>query len=315
VPLRGATHLQLLVASNPPYLLDVDTGRGTRIGGLELNRQSSVGVSAVGSDAVVNVDEYRPGRFRGARIYALRHGNTRAAKLATAWEGAPAADGAAIWLKSFLDKTHCTVRALRLDGTEAQKPHAIPCSANLVDSGSRVVLVDGDSIADVRTGETLITAHVLSAIAGDFAITADGEQTPISVTNLRTGERWRLRYPSRIGGQGGIGYGAVAPDERRVAIEFGDPAYHGTGTQVTDVWLLDLEQRTIEHLPDMPAAVALKFTSMQWTTDGRLVFLAETNARTVVAVWRPGQKRIRVRPIDLPARNSGSDSFVPSVKG
>jgi hypothetical protein len=60
----------------------------------------------------------------------------------------------------------------------------------------------------------------------------------------------------------------------------------------------------------MPAVVALKFTSMSWTTAGRLVILARTAGREVVGVWRPGQKRIAVRRLSLPARNSGSDSFV-----
>jgi hypothetical protein len=64
------------------------------------------------------------------------------------------------------------------------------------------------------------------------------------------------------------------------------------------------------QLPDVPAAVSLKFTSMHWTSDGRLVLLAETAEHTVVAVWRPGRKRIRVRPLRIPERNSGSDSFV-----
>jgi hypothetical protein len=45
----------------------------------------------------------------------------------------------------------------------------------------------------------------------------------------------------------------------------------------------------------MPAEVALKFTSMSWTGDGRLGFLARTaDAGDVVAVWRPGQPRIAV---------------------
>lgn len=60
----------------------------------------------------------------------------------------------------------------------------------------------------------------------------------------------------------------------------------------------------------MPAAVSLKFTSMSWTGDGRLVMLAQTANRDVVAVWRPGQKRLAVRRVRLPERNGGSDSFV-----
>jgi hypothetical protein len=67
----------------------------------------------------------------------------------------------------------------------------------------------------------------------------------------------------------------------------------------------------MRELPDMPALVSLKFTSMSWTTDGRLVFLAETGGRKVVGVWKPGRARIATERVRLPAPNSGSDSFVP----
>jgi hypothetical protein len=65
----------------------------------------------------------------------------------------------------------------------------------------------------------------------------------------------------------------------------------------------------------MPADVALKFTSMAWTGDGRLVIVAHTPTRggaahAVVAVWRPGQNRLAVRSVQIPARDSGSDAFV-----
>lgn len=60
----------------------------------------------------------------------------------------------------------------------------------------------------------------------------------------------------------------------------------------------------------MPAVVSLKRTSIEWTSYGQLVMLAETDQRNVVAVWRPGEKRIKVRPVRLPVRNSGSDAFV-----
>jgi hypothetical protein len=130
------------------------------------------------------------------------------------------------------------------------------------------------------------------------------------VTDLRSGERWGLRYPSKIGGQGGTDEAAVQRKGKLVALSFSDPAYQLSSTQVTDVWLLDPAMRRFRHLPDMPAAVSLKFTSMSWTSDGRLVILGETAQRDVVAVWQPGQKRIAVRRVRLPARNSGSDSFV-----
>jgi hypothetical protein len=64
----------------------------------------------------------------------------------------------------------------------------------------------------------------------------------------------------------------------------------------------------------MPAAVQLKFTSMAWASDSRLIMLAQTSGpsvdRDLVAVWKPGQRQIALRLVRLPARNSGSDAFV-----
>ena len=74
---------------------------------------------------------------------------------------------------------------------------------------------------------------------------------------------------------------------------------------------VDFTSRNIfQHLPDMPADVSLKATFMSWTSDGRLVILAESGGREVVGVWRPGDARIAVRRVRLPQRNSGSDAFV-----
>jgi hypothetical protein len=311
VPLRGSTGLRLLVANNPPFLLDVDSGRRTRITGLKLGRQTVLGVRSVGRDAIVWVDRFnRAMKAPRAQIYVVRRCATRATRLATAWEVAPAADGLAVWLKSYEDAAHCALRELALDGSERQSPRAVSCSVSLVDSGSGALLVDGSSVLDPSTGETLLEAGDLWAVVEDFAITTDGSQGPLTVTNLRSRERFQLRYPSRIAGQGGTDEAAPHPNGRLVALSVSDPAYQFSGTQVTDVWLLDLATRRLRHLPDMPAAVSLKRTSMQWTSDGRLVMLAEVEDRNVVAVWRPGRKRIRVRPVRLPARNSGSDSFV-----
>lgn len=311
VPLTGSTGLRLLVANNPPFLLDVDTGRITHIRGLNVRGNAVLTVLAVGKDAIVWLSrDPRATKVPHAEIYVVRRGATRARRLATAWEVAPAADGSAVWLKAYEDARHCTLRELALDGSERQSPRPVPCSTELVDApGAGALLIEGSSIVDPSTGETLLDATRLWAMVGGFAVTTEGSQGPLTLTDLRSGEVWRLRYPSRIGGQGGTDEAAVKGTQT-IALSFSDPAYQLGRTQVTDVWLLDLAARRFRHLPDMPAAVSLKFTSMSWTSDGRLVMLAKTDQRNVVAVWRPGQKRIRVRPVRLPARNSGSDAFV-----
>ena len=42
--------------------------------------------------------------------------------------------------------------------------------------------------------------------------------------------------------------------------------------------------------------------------------LAQANVpsgpRNLVAVWKPGQRQIALRPFRLPVRNNGSDTFV-----
>jgi hypothetical protein len=113
-----------------------------------------------------------------------------------------------------------------------------------------------------------------------------------------------------LGGQAGRDEAAVQPEGTAIALSFSDAAYEGSGTQVTDLWLLDPAAASFSHLPDMPADVDLKFTSMSWTRDGRLVILAQTDRSSVVAVWRAGDARIATRAVRLPRRKSGSDSFV-----
>ena len=160
---------------------------------------------------------------------------------------------------------------------------------------------------DPLTNRTLLRTNAVWAVAGHYALTDAGCCRPLTVTDLRSGGRRTLPWPSQIGS---TDQAAVQPNGKLVAVDFADPAYQGSGTQVTDAWLLNPATGRLQHLPDMPAAVALKFTSMSWINDGRLVWLAQTEGHDVVAVWRPGQKRIAVRRIRLPVRDSGSDTFV-----
>jgi hypothetical protein len=108
----------------------------------------------------------------------------------------------------------------------------------------------------------------------------------------------------------------VDPHGRYVALGFGDPAWQGR--QALDIWILDTETGKLEELPGLPAILALKATSMAWTSDGRLVLLARPLDRDnragpdLVAVWRPGWRRLAVKTVHLPDRSrGGSDSFAP----
>jgi hypothetical protein len=41
------------------------------------------------------------------------------------------------------------------------------------------------------------------------------------------------------------------------------------------------------------------------------VLLGESGGKEVVAIWRPGDKRLRLKTVQLPERDGGSDSFAP----
>ena len=87
VPLAGHTGLRLLVANDPPLLVDVDSGQSTPVTGLQLRGDPVLSVLAVGKDAVVWVARRTRGVLR-AEIYVVRHGAAKATRLATAW-GSP----------------------------------------------------------------------------------------------------------------------------------------------------------------------------------------------------------------------------------
>jgi hypothetical protein len=315
VPLTGATGLRLLVSSNPPFLLDVDTGSVRPISGMQVRDKPVLTVLAVGKDAVVWLDRRTPAaRVPGAEIYVVRRGTTAATRLGTAWDVAPTVDGRAVWLKSFTGPRRCILREVELDGRPRRAPRRMPCSTRLVDVGTGALLVRGSSAIDPRTGRVLLRASGVWARIGRYVLTTRALHGPLGLIDLRSGRRWRLGWPSRIGrvtSAGGADEAAVQRSRGLVALAFSDPAYRGGGTQAIDVWLLDPATRRLRHLPDMPADVELKFTSMSWTSDGRLVMLARTAGRNIVAVWRPGRSRIAVRSVRLPVHDSGSDRFVP----
>src|SRR5262249_44910767 len=252
-----------LISADPPVVLNVDTGTVRPVTGLNVKGDPVLSVLAVGKDAVVWLDRRTPSRTASAEIYVVRHGTTTATRIATGGEVAPAAAGRAIWLLSYTDAHHCTLSEIGLDGRVRQRARPISCSTQLIDSGSGAVLVRDRRVVDPRTGRTLLRTGSLWAIATGRALTSTptsgcpgisclGPGRPLMLTDLRTGTRWRLPWPSPIGL---TDQAVVQPDGRLIALDFADPAYQGGGTQVTDVWLLDPATRRFRHLPDMPAAV------------------------------------------------------------
>jgi hypothetical protein len=313
IPLIGPTGLRLLVADDPPFVFNVDTGRIKRVTGLDVRDHPVLSIQAAGANAVVWLDRpTRRAKAPAAEIYLIGRGTTRAIRIATAWNVAPSPDGRALWLKSYQDPRRCTLRQVDLSGRVLQRARSLPCSTRLVDVGSGALLVQGSSVIDPHTTRPLLSTRGLWAVANEFALCSASDGS-LALIDLRSGERRQLVVPSEIGkdgGQGGRDEAAVQPNGTSIAVSFSDPAYEGSGTQVTDMWLLDPAAGEFKHLPDMPAEVPLKFTSMSWTRDGRLVILSESGRSEIVAVWRSGDERIATRAVRLPRRDSGSDSFL-----
>jgi hypothetical protein len=198
---------------------------------------------------------------------------------------------------------------MRLDGRRIGEVRPFRCAATIDAGGSLGLVVNRTRVLDPLTGRTVFRARwgVLAAAGRSLVFAGPGRRFTLVDTTTRA-ER-RLSWPSILGG---IDQPAVDPRGRFVALAFATPAWQGGADQVLDVWLLDTRAGKLTQLPGMPAVVSLKQTSMAWTDDGRLVFLAESGRREIVAVWRPGWPRLALKTVLLPERNtSGSDSFAP----
>jgi hypothetical protein len=312
VPLGRRTRLKLLVASDPPFLLDVDTARVTRLTGVDVADTPVLSVMAVGTSAVISVEHRTPSRLPASEIYVVRRGETRATRIATgsAVTAAAAADGGAVWVKSYENSRHCSLREVALTGKQLRSATAIACSIDLIDAGGRPLLLERRSFSDPATGARWPRrpTEYPWVFTGRYVLTGEDDRLSLRLIDITDRDQVSLRYPGPLGW--GMDVLAMQPGGALMALGFSTPALGSSGTQATDVWLFDPASRRLQHLPDMPAIVDLKFSSMAWTGDGRLVFLTRAAGRYVVAVWRPGQKRIAARPVQIPNRNSGSDTFV-----
>jgi hypothetical protein len=290
-----------VVADKPPFVLDVDTGRVMPVARVRPPDRGTVSVVGVGGRAAVVV---AAAVYRHADVYAIRGRRARVSEIGTAAAVVPAPDGRSVWVKRFVTASRCTLRQFGLDGQAIAAPRALPCASTIYPAGSLGLVVNRTRILDPRTGRTVLRTRWGVLAAAGRALVLAGPTNTLTVLDAATRAQRRLPWPRTVGG---LDAPAVDPRGRFVALAFAAPA-----SQVLDVWLLDANTSRLTQLPGMPALVALKRTSMAWTDDGRLVLLGESRGRDVVAVWRPGEKDLALKTVDLPQRgDSGSDSFAP----
>jgi hypothetical protein len=285
-PLAGPTGLRLLVAGNPPRLLDVDRGTSRRVGGLPAG-EDGFGVAPLGDGAVVTGDR---------EVFVLPRGASRATPVGNGINAVASLDGRGVWLLEH--GRRCTLREVGLEGRARRSPMRVPCGTGLLaDTPSGLLVWIDEADGDQRLA---LLDQVLSAGPARHA-------GPFTLTDRRTGARHRLARPTS---HGEAGLGQLSPDGRLLAVEFADVSWDRVKGQVSDIWLLDLPTRRWRRLPGMPLITAVKFMSMEWTGDGRLVLVGDFDRfGEAMAVWRPGQDHLAIKRLKLPEYD-GSDTFV-----
>ena len=300
VPLQRPTGLRLVVASPRPFVLDVDSGSSTHVRGVPARRAGVVSVVTVGGRGAA----IATGWGADARVYGLRSHNAGAVDLGSGRGVAPATSGDAVWIQAVGEGRRCTIRRVSLTGQTTVRRRAFRCAATIAPGGRAGIVVNRTLLYDPATGQVVLRAPAgVVAAAGTTLVLATSPGKSFTLLDSQTRRQKLLRWPSRLGAADAP---AIDPRGRFVALAFADP-----GKQVLDVWLLDTRTRGLTHLPSMPASVALKRTSMAWTNDGRLVVLGHSLGRDLVAVWRPGQRRLAIKTVRLGLRTGGSDSFAP----
>jgi hypothetical protein len=297
VPLATGTGLRLVVADIPPFVLDVDASSATPVRGVPAVHRGTLSVLGVAGRAAVVVAR----SAADARIYAVRGREARVSYLGTGTAVVPAGNGEAVWVKSRTDRSHCALRRVGLDGRVTRAPRGFRCATTIYPGASLGLVVNRTRVLDPVMRRTVRTTRwgILAAAGEKLVLAAPGTQ--LTLIDAATGTQRRLQSPSPLGIDGP----AVDPGGRLVALAFANAS-----TQLLDVWLLDTATAKLTHVPGLPAVVSLKRTSMAWTVDGRLVLLAESGGKDLVAVWRPGRRRLAVKAVRLPDRSdSGSDSF------
>jgi hypothetical protein len=316
VPLGGAalgnaTGLRLLVPDNPPFVLDVDTGKVIP-SGVPAVRRGTLRIFGIGGRAAAVAAR---SHWKRADIYAVRGRGARVSSLGTGTNVWPAIGGRAVWVQSAAGRSGCTLRRMELDGRQLRAPRPFPCATGSDPAGGSLgLVVRRTRVVDPDTGRLVVQTRwgVIAAAGKTLVLAGPGQQLTLLDGETRT--RRRLPRPSTAWD----GQPAVDPQGRFVALVYGTPTWNtstlpkhwkGGPLQVLDVWILDTETAKLTRLPGMPAFVAIKRTSLAWSDDGRLVLLGVSNGEDVVAVWRPGQRRLALKTVQLPELDGGSNSF------
>lgn len=298
--------LRLLVANDPPFILDVDNGTISAVGGI--NFPSYTFVSVIPNATRTGIIAI--GRGRNSAIFGITRKSTRATFLGSG-EQAWVSDVASrvLWIKRPIGRGRCSLWGIVLNNWQQRRVGAdLSCRLLVQPGGALGLVVARNRVIDPHTGRIVLRSdHGIIAVAGKKLVLRGPGRTLTLLDSEAPMRSVKLRWPSVLNG---LDQPAADPQGRFVALTFAEPSWKATGKQAVDVWLLDVRTGRLSQLQGMPAFVSLKRTSLAWASDGRLVMLGERAAgEDFVAVWQPGQAGINLRNVDLPPRLTGSDSF------
>jgi hypothetical protein len=339
----GRTGLRLVGSENGGRvsIVDVDSGRVDPVAQLDVSGPPNLGpylsLTPFRGGALAAVNHQTCGHCALTEDDFLISANGVVRRLATRHfpalvgtiERSPIPGSTKEWVLTWPHSGACTLRLLPSAGSAVP----VPCGNLGGTYANDVVLWTHQDqvgiLVDPQTGA--VRGHLNATVRYDsigHGLAVEGPTTDsgnLSLVNLATHKRQSLGWPSRLQ----FGY-QLFPDPAGpyVAIEFADPAYPGysvpvsaneqTIGQAADLWLLDTRTAALTHIPGFPILESLKQSGVAWTADGRLVIAArggsfsQPDTRTVIGVWRPGQRTLAVGT--LPPLN-GYTQFVPLPAG
>jgi hypothetical protein len=306
--LAGHSHLSLIVAASPAYVLDVDDGT---LHPVSMPAASTLWVVPFHGGALALVDRYgelhRPAK-RGVAIDA--DGSSRV--LASGRSVVASGDGRSLLVLDRSAGGRCTVRRVPGGGGRT----TVPCGTLAGEGAAGIALWVGSEtvLVDARTGRVRARASSITQLGRDLVLEERSDEPAnhgrLSLVDLASGRARALRWPSTLGWFDGA---SVQPHGSLVAVAFADPAHPGP-QQAEDLFLLDPRTGAFTHVPGFPAQLDLKRSSWRWASDGRLVLLVRLGDSARVGVYRPGDPAVALKTVQLPPPSGGSDTFVPVVR-
>jgi hypothetical protein len=322
-PLHKPTHLRLIVSGNTPRvsIVDVDSGRVSIVRGLGLPHRYTLSgpmiwsLTPVPGGALATVWRQSCGHCYTLTGFPIR-ADGRARRTSSVTVGGHQQSTPAIgstagiwWVLTRSRSGRCTLKLM----PGSRPAVAAPCGTLDADTAAGLVIQRGGDVRLVDPWTGRVRERIAIGDGGQFDFLGHdmaligGSSDLLTLVNLATGARTHLRWPSTFR----FGY-YVIPDPHAplVAINFGNPADPGP-RQASDLWLLDPRTGKFTHVPGYPIFEDLKFSSVAWTADGRLIVAAQGPGRTALAVYRAGSAQLEVGRVP---RLSGYREMIPLTR-